>query len=179
MNRSLKWGLLAGAAYAYCSLRPARVKVSSSMPGDPDELLRLVAQVEREPELIPFVIHVQVEGREDEEVQYRVDVGVAGIPGWARFRKRIRPEEGYAEWTTLDGVLEFDQRGRIVCDPVPGRPDRFITTVTAETRFRLPLLGSVLAHASRPFLTYTFSAWLQNLEAALDGTEPEWANPPQ
>jgi len=184
MRRSFLWGVLAGAAYALLATRPARVRVSESLEAAPEDLLRAVAEVEREPEWIPFVEVVRVEDRErgaafgepsdgsdadtedhgGETVRYRVETRVAGLPGWARFHKRIDPSEGRAEWRTLDGMLGFRQRGRLVCER---RSDCTFASIRATTRFQAPLLGPLLAHLSRPFLAYAFSAWLRNLDAAV------------
>jgi hypothetical protein len=163
MNRWIVGGTLAGAYCALLASRPARVRVASPVLSDPETLLDLVAQVEREPELIPFVQHVRVEDRADDTVRYRVEVIAAGIPGWARFQKAIRHREGRADWTTLDGMLGFDQEGRFVCERGGGGTR---VVISATTRFKLPVLGALLAHASSPVLAYAFSRWLENLDAA-------------
>ena len=163
MNRWIVGGALTGAYCAFFASRPARVRATSPVISDPEALLDLVAQVEREPEFIPFVQHVRVEDRTGDTVRYRVEVSVAGIPGWARFQKAIRPQEGRADWTTLDGMFGFDQEGRFVCERGEGGTR---VVITATTRFRLPVLGPLLAHASSPVLAYAFSRWLENLDAA-------------
>ena len=162
MSRLL-WGALAGAAVAYCMMRPARVRVEAALDVEPDALLERVAEVEREPELIPFVQRVRVEERRGDSVSYRVDVSVAGIPGWARFLKRFPPGEGRAAWETLDGVIGFRQNGSLTCRREDGRARAVVET---ETRFDVPLLGPALAHLSRPVLAYAFSKWLEILGEA-------------
>ncbi len=164
MNRSLLWGALAGAATAYLATRPARVRVIAELDAEPEDLLKLVAQVEREPEFIPFVQNVQLEGREGDSVRYHVETCVGGIPGWARFYKRIQPNEGRAEWHTLEGMGGFQQRGRLTSEWRAGRAH---TEIQTTTQFALPVLGPILSHLSRPFLAYAFARWLMNLEAAL------------
>lgn len=165
MNRTFFWAALVGGAYALLASRPSCVRVSVPVEADPESLLNLVAQVEREPEFIPFVEAVQVERREGEEMRYRVEVRAAGIPGWARFQKSVRPADGRAEWTTLDGVLGFDQRGRFVWE---GHSAGGTVTVTTTTRFHLPLIGPILAHLSAPALAFAFTAWVKNLDAAVN-----------
>ncbi len=78
MSRLL-WVALAGTGITYLATRPARVRVEAVLDAEPDSLLDLVAQVEREPEFIPFVQQVRVEERRSHAVTYRVDVNVAGI----------------------------------------------------------------------------------------------------
>ena len=164
MRRSLLWGALAGAAYAVMATRPARIRISVPAEGSPEDLMHLVEQVEREPELIPFVEAVKVRSRDEDSVQYRVEVSVGGIPGWAEFHKRICPEEGHAEWVTCEATLHFDQRGRIFCEEKEGK--RFLSLVT-DTRFHLPVVGQILAHLSTPVLTYAFGEWLFRLNRAV------------
>src|SRR4051812_3870717 len=103
MRSSLLWGALGGAAYVYLATRPSRVQVVKSLQADPEALIRLVGEVEREPEFIPWVQSVKVEDRREGSVRYRVTVNVSGMPGWARFQKQILPESGRAEWQTLEG----------------------------------------------------------------------------
>lgn len=164
MNRRLLWGAVFGGVWAYCATQPARVRVTAVQDVEPEPLLDLVSQVEREPEFIPTVQDVQVEDRLGETVRYRVEVQALGIPAWARFQKRIRPDEGWAVWFTLEGMLGMEQRGRFYSIREGGHT---LTTIDTETRFNLPLLGPLLAHGSRPFLSFAFAAWLRNLEAHL------------
>ena len=204
--RALPWGFAGGALYAWLASRPARLDITAALGADPDDLLHLVAAVESEPDLIPFVTAVQVEERAtypgpdpvamkdaaslprdgvaapgvpparqeatgraaeamrgEATVSYRVETRVMGVPGWARFRKRIDPEVGRADWHTVDGMAGFRQRGSLAFDRRAGCT---WARLRAETAFRLPVLGPLVAHLSRPVLAYAFSQWLRNLDAA-------------
>jgi hypothetical protein len=165
----MRFGLLVGAAagafYVYWATRPAQFRLTSVSDADPESLLDLVSQVEREPEFVPTVTSVEVEKREGDTVQYRVETRIAGVPGWARFRKRVSVAEGSAEWETLDGAYGFRQAGLLVCER---ENQRTVTTVQTETACSIPVIGPVLAHFSTPFLTPIFLNWIKNLESATE-----------
>jgi hypothetical protein len=158
-------GAAAGAFCAYWAMRPAQFCVTSVSDADPKDLLDLVAQVEREPELVPSVTSVNVEERRGDAVQYRVETRIMGAPGWALFRKRINTPEGYAEWETLAAAYGFRQTGLLICER---ENERTITTVQTENSYRIPVIGPALAHLCTPFLAPIFLKWIKNLETACE-----------
>jgi hypothetical protein len=158
-------GAAAGAFCAYWMTRPAQFCVTSVSDADPEALLDLVSQVEREPEFVPSVTSVKVEERQGDSVRYRVETRIAGAPGWARFRKSIRPIEGVAEWETLEAAFGFRQTGILICER---ENQRTVTSVQTETACEIPALGPALARLSVPFLAPIFLKWVKNLEAAAE-----------
>ncbi len=167
------WGALAGvAAYAFLASRPSRVTVTREMDAHstPQAWLDLVADVEREPEFIPFVTRVDVEDRRGEWTRYVVRLNGAGVTGWMRFEKRVRAEgadAGEATWRSMGGTLGAGQWGRLT---VTRRDERIRVTARATTRFAAPFIGPLLTHASAPFVVYAFMKWLETMERELQAS---------
>jgi hypothetical protein len=172
--KRISWigGVLAVVGYLWLKDKPARSEAAVASDADPGAILKLVEQVEREPEFIPAVRSVRLERRDGNEAVYRVEAKIAGVPGSARFRKRVIERESRAEWTTLEGVLGFRQDGGLDVRRSDGRT---VVSVRAETRFLTPVVGPFLARLSAPFLTLQFRLWLQNLSREAQATRSEAA----
>jgi hypothetical protein len=153
---------LALAAFALLKRRPSTyLSLKFETSADPDLLLDLVSQVEREPEFIPLVSFVSLESDENDEKVYRVHAKIVGLSPWARFRKRIHRGERRAEWTTLSGFLGFRQNGSL---EFRRRGETTDIALVAETSFPRGI-GAFLAPLSLPILACQFQRWITNLIA--------------
>jgi len=165
MDRSkLIAGLGLGAAVGLLAVlarrRTDRLELFRTLPAPPQDVVELVAQVEREPELIPGVVAVRVLERTDDCVRYRVQLAGGA---WVRYSKTWDGDR--IAWSSEAGTLGVDQTGILQLTPVPGGTD---VHLTVETSFDAPGIGRLAAAGSHPFASYALSAWLDNLARALD-----------
>lgn len=163
MDRSkLFWGMGLGFAAAVAALsrrKTDRVEVRHTLPAPPEEVVALIAQVEREPELIPGVQSVTVLERGPGWARYRV--GLAG-GAWVRYHKTW--EACRIAWTSEDGTLGVRQTGLM---RLTGREGYTDVEMTVETAFDAAGIGALAAAGSHPFAAYAFRAWMENLGRAL------------
>ncbi|MBI3947632.1 MAG: hypothetical protein HY321_17055 [Armatimonadetes bacterium] len=175
MERKRTAGAMAGAALAAAVVGEmlrrngysVSVRLQRLVKADPKAIIELVSHVERETELIPSVRKVTILETSPEAVRYRVDGSSPLGPWWSLYHKWWDYEANSVGWASDKGSFGLRQRGQLNLEPTPAGTEIILTS---EYTSEWPVLGPAIAAAGRGLLVEpSFSAWLDNIAAALEG----------
>jgi ribosome-associated toxin RatA of RatAB toxin-antitoxin module len=157
------WGATLGFAVGMLAVlsrhEKDRIEIDHTLPAPPERVIDLVAQVEREQELIPGVHGVEVLQRGPDCVRYRVDLAGGAYALYCKTWEADR-----IAWNSEGGTFGLKQTGMMRLAPLDGGTQ---VHLTVETSFETPGLGRLATAGSHPFAAYAFHAWLENLGRAL------------
>lgn len=160
-------GIVGGAALLTADLLSKRgrqvVRINQEMPAAAPEVIDLIKQVEREPELIPIISSVSVQSRSDSDVIYTVRASPP-LPASVRYRKWWDDAVPSIHWESLCGTLGFHHQGQIQFTAANGRS---IAHLRSEHWVTAPAIGRVVTPISAPVIRTELAAWLRNIAEEL------------
>lgn len=141
------------------------IRIDQEMPAPASDVIDLIKQVEREPEMIPTISSVTVHERTPSEVIYTVRA-MPPLPASVRYRKWWDDAAPAVYWESQRGTAGFHHRGEIHFTEHDGKS---VAHLWSEHWITTPFVGRLATPAASPLLKNELAAWLKNLADELTG----------
>jgi ribosome-associated toxin RatA of RatAB toxin-antitoxin module len=137
-----------------------RIHMRRRVTAPPAEIIDLISQVEREPELIPLVRSVEVMERRGDQVKYIAEFGLGFNVIQASYRKSWNVKKQKVNWQSESASHHLKHSGQIEFRTVDGVTYAHLIT---EYSFGIPVAGPLIAMLSEWAVVGALSTWLHRL----------------